>query len=67
MLVLSRRLGEEVHIGDDIRIVISRVCGNQVRLGIEAPTHTPISRPKTEHRRPRASARNYSTKELSDI
>lgn len=37
MLVLSRRLGERLKIGDEIEIVILGIQGNQVRLGIDAP------------------------------
>ena len=37
MLVLSRKVGQRVLIGDDIAITIVRVSGGGVRLGIEAP------------------------------
>ena len=37
MLILSRRLGESVTIGDDIVVTVVGVSGNQVRLGISAP------------------------------
>ena len=37
MLVLSRRLGERLKIGDDIEIVVLGIQGNQVRMGIDAP------------------------------
>jgi carbon storage regulator len=37
MLILSRRAGESVTIGDDIKVSVVTVSGNQVRLGIEAP------------------------------
>jgi carbon storage regulator len=44
MLVLTRKLGEGITIGTGIRVVILGIRGNQVRLGIEAPTHTEIYR-----------------------
>jgi len=44
MLVLSRKIGQELVIGDNIRIVISRVAGNRVSLGIEAPSDVHIMR-----------------------
>ncbi|AJE02395.1 carbon storage regulator CsrA [Geobacter pickeringii] len=37
MLVLTRKMGEVVTIGDQIRIKVVEMKGNQVRLGIEAP------------------------------
>lgn len=37
MLVLSRKPGEQLQIGRDIRITVSRIQGNRVKLGIEAP------------------------------
>lgn len=44
MLILTRRLLEELCIGDDIRIVVLGIQGNQVRLGIEAPGNVPVHR-----------------------
>ena len=37
MLTLTRKIGESVCIGDDIRVVVKEVKGKQVRLGIAAP------------------------------
>ena len=37
MLILSRRLGESVTIGDDIVVTVVGISGNQIRLGINAP------------------------------
>jgi carbon storage regulator len=44
MLVLSRKIGEKLVIGDNITVVVSRVAGNRVTLGIEAPTDVRIVR-----------------------
>ncbi|MCA9246593.1 MAG: carbon storage regulator [Planctomycetales bacterium] len=44
MLVLSRKAGERIRIGDDICITVVRVAQNGVRLGIEAPAHFTIMR-----------------------
>jgi carbon storage regulator len=44
MLILTRKIGEQVAIGDRIKIFIVDIKGKQVRLGIEAPQETPIYR-----------------------
>jgi len=44
MLVLSRKTGESVMIGDDIKIIVLNVKGNQVRIGIEAPKDISVNR-----------------------
>ncbi|EJD6367375.1 carbon storage regulator CsrA [Providencia rettgeri] len=44
MLILTRRINEEVMIGDDIKIRILGVKGNQVRIGIEAPEDVSVHR-----------------------
>lgn len=44
MLVLSRKLGERLRIGDDIVVTVVGLRGRDVRLGIEAPTDVAIRR-----------------------
>lgn len=44
MLVLSRRVGERVVIGDGITVTVTRVAGQRVMLGIEAPAGVRILR-----------------------
>ncbi len=44
MLVLARRVGEEIVIGDDIRVIVLEVRGNQVRLGVVAPQSVRVLR-----------------------
>lgn len=48
MLVLSRKPGEEIVIGDGIRVVVNRVSGNRVTLGIKAPDDVHITRGELE-------------------
>jgi len=44
MLVLSRKLGEKIVIGDNIVVTVVKIDRNQIRLGIEAPTDVPVYR-----------------------
>lgn len=44
MLVLSRKPGEKILIGDDIKVVVVRIGPNTVRIGIEAPRHLHVVR-----------------------
>jgi carbon storage regulator len=44
MLILTRRIGETLNIGDEIQITVLGVKGNQVRLGINAPKDVPVHR-----------------------
>ena len=44
MLVLTRRVGEKIRIGDDIIIVLLGVRGNQYKIGIEAPVNIRVNR-----------------------
>ena len=44
MLILARRAGESLHIGDDIKITVFGIQGKQVRLGISVPDGTLVYR-----------------------
>ena len=44
MLVLSRKVDEEILIGDNIRVVVIEVRGDKVRLGVAAPKDIPVHR-----------------------
>ncbi len=44
MLILSRKKGESIQIGDDIEITIAAIQGDQVKIGIDAPKHVEIHR-----------------------
>ena len=51
MLVLTRRTGEEVVIGGNIRIIVTEVSGRRVRLGITAPKDVRVDRAEVDARR----------------
>jgi carbon storage regulator CsrA len=44
MLILTRRVGETITIGDDVTVMVLGVKGNQVRLGVKAPTTVAVHR-----------------------
>jgi carbon storage regulator len=44
MLILTRRIGETLNIGDDVQVTVLGVKGNQVRLGVNAPKEIPVHR-----------------------
>ena len=56
MLILSRRIGETVMIGDDVTVVVLGVKGGQVRLGIGAPRQVPVHREEVWHKRKQQAA-----------
>ncbi len=44
MLILTRRIGETLMIGDEVTVTVLGVKGNQVRLGVNAPKEVPVHR-----------------------
>ena len=44
MLILTRKPGESLYIGDNIKVIIVEIKGNQIRVGIDAPTELRIYR-----------------------
>ncbi len=44
MLILTRRVGETIMVGDDIMVTVLGIKGNQVRVGIKAPREVPVHR-----------------------
>ncbi|MGI0153146.1 carbon storage regulator CsrA [Pseudidiomarina sp. WS423] len=44
MLILTRRVGETLKVGDDVSVTVLRVNGNQVKIGIEAPSDVAVHR-----------------------
>jgi carbon storage regulator len=44
MLILTRRVGESLMVGDDVTITVLGVKGNQVRVGVKAPKEVAVHR-----------------------
>lgn len=64
MLVLSRKDGEQILVGDDVIIKVLSIAGGRVRVGIEAPRHVSIRRselaPSSDHYRAGLDAEHES-------
>jgi carbon storage regulator len=60
MLILTRKAGESITIGDNIRIHILGIKGGQVRIGVEAPRDVPVNREEVSRRK------NQSENEVSE-
>jgi len=44
MLILTRRVGEALMVGDEVTVTVLGVKGNQVRIGVNAPKHVSVHR-----------------------
>ncbi len=44
MLILTRRVGESLMIGDDVNVTVLGIRGNQVRIGVNEPKEIPVHR-----------------------
>ena len=67
VLILTRRVGEKVMIGDDVSVTVLRVKGNQVRLGVEAPKSVSVQREEIFNRmKIEAEGRDISGEEAEE-
>jgi len=68
MLILTRKLGEKINIGDDITVTLLDIKGAQIKLGIDAPKHIGIHRNEIYEkiREENVMASNISGAELSE-
>jgi carbon storage regulator len=53
MLILTRRTGESLRIGDDVEVTVMAVNGSQVRIGIKAPRNVAVDRQEIAERKQR--------------
>jgi carbon storage regulator len=51
MLILTRRAGEMLRIGDDIEVIVMAVNGSQVRIGVKAPKDIVVDREEIAERK----------------
>jgi carbon storage regulator len=63
MLILTRRVGETVMIGEDITVTVLGVKGNQVRIGVNAPRNVAVHREEIFERIKREEAGEGATHE----
>ena len=63
VLVLTRRPGERIHIGEDILLHVVRIQGGRVRIGIDAPAHCRVIRAELLERETAADPRQFQRAE----
>ncbi len=63
MLVLSRKLGEKIYIGDNIAVTVVEIRGGKIRLGIEAPRSVQVVREEIA----KNPARNVAESEPNNV
>ena len=44
MLIITRRAGQKIMLGDDVTVLVMEIVGNSVRIGVEAPKSLPVYR-----------------------
>lgn len=66
MLVLTRKIGESIHIGEDIEVVVTAIDQNKVKLGIRSPRQVPVYR-KELYLKIRNDNREAATMETQDL
>jgi len=67
MLILTRRVGETLMIGDSVTVTVLGVKGNQVRIGITAPKEVAVHREEIFQRIQRDEAGKASSRGKEDL
>lgn len=50
MLILTRRIGESIVVGNDVSVTVLNIKGNQVRIGVNAPKEVTVHREEIYHK-----------------
>ena len=67
MLVLTRRVGEQIIIDGNIRITVAAVQGERVRIGITAPPEISVDREEVHRRRTRFATPRHSSQLIESL
>ena len=67
MLVLSRKVGERILIGEEIRVTIVRIGAGGVRVGIEAPAHLNVVREELKDRAAQAEKPPEASAQTAEV
>jgi carbon storage regulator len=65
MLVLSRKVGERILIGEDISVTVVRIAGGAVRIGVEAPPELAVIRQELKDQMDAAEGRH--PRQIKDV
>lgn len=65
MLILTRKVGESIHIGDDVKVTVLGVKGGQMRIGIDAPNDVPIHREELLNKKQTPDAIGSGTEQMA--
>ena len=66
MLILTRRIGEVLVIGEDVQLTVLGVRGHQVRIGVDAPKHVGVHRKEVYERMKDNTSTDDSEKKTKD-